>query len=58
MNLRTKLEKLEKELKHKGEERKIVIEHRIINEKGEVEEVKVKEITLKGGVRDEHKEKA
>ena len=50
MSLRTKLEKLERELKGRKEETKIVIKHQIINEKGEVEEIGVQEIIFEEGI--------
>ena len=49
MSLRTKLEKLERELKGREEEVKIVIKHQIIKEGGKVEDIGVQEIALKGG---------
>lgn len=51
MKLRTKLEKLEKELRAREGEKKIIIRQEIINEKGEVEEMRTKEIVLKGGIK-------
>lgn len=47
MRLRTKLEKLEKELKASEEEVKIIIRHVMICENGKPEEFKTQEIVLK-----------
>jgi len=49
MRLRTKLEKLEKELKTKEEEIKITITHELIHEGGRVEKLGTQEIVIKGG---------
>ncbi len=47
MRLRTKLEKLEKELKASEGEVKIVIKHVMIGEDGKPEEFRTQEIALK-----------
>ena len=47
MRLRTKLEKLEKELRASEGEVKIIIRHKMINGEGEAKEFKTQEIVLK-----------
>ncbi|GEM_PF-7020383 len=52
MRLRTKLEKLEKELKARSGETKLIIRHEMINEDGEIGEVRIQEIVLSPPVPD------